>query len=234
MSIKNPLPGHQYGRSEPGYWYPRPDPPRRRRDPRRMRNLLGGLTAVLVIVVAVDWSNFHHQKLPGWMSGSALASPSYRNFPLAPPPPAVSTTTAVPAPAGYRGALAGDRIAGSSGSVSVGGLAVTANGWTTTSPGSGQQLLCVNASIANRNAVEAAYGSTDWSLQSPTGDVHTPIPAVYQPGEPPSLTDGRLIPGGSTSGRLCFSDPGIAGTYVVSYQPQVPGAGRGVWLVRLP
>jgi hypothetical protein len=26
MSIKNPLPGHQYGRAEPGHWYPHPAP----------------------------------------------------------------------------------------------------------------------------------------------------------------------------------------------------------------
>ena len=55
MSIKNPLPGHQYGTAEPGHWYPRPDPPRRpqRKKPHREVALVAVLVVAVVALVLV-------------------------------------------------------------------------------------------------------------------------------------------------------------------------------------
>ena len=236
MSIKNPLPGHQYGRSEPGYWYPRADPPPRRgRNPRNMRKLVSWLCVVLIAGATVDYAGIHHWALAAQGHG-LVARPVAAPYTSARPPTAPATSAA-PVPTGYPGAQAGDRPALGSAAVTVGGLAVAATDWVTMPLDGGQRSVCVTASITNRNAVEVGYGQMDWAIQSPTGDVHAPIPIVYDPGEasaqPPALTYGQLIAGGTTSGRVCFSDPGTAGNYVVSFRPEVQGGGRGIWLVRL-
>jgi hypothetical protein len=51
MSIKNPLTGHQYGRSEPGYWYPRDDTPNRGRPLGAPKQRLSVLVLILILAV---------------------------------------------------------------------------------------------------------------------------------------------------------------------------------------
>jgi hypothetical protein len=196
MSIKNPLPGHQYGRSEPGYWYPRDDPPRRPAGPKwikhRSRQVLGCLVAVLVVAVAADIAHVHRK------TGSTSITGIYNPTPAVPSPTApvltAPPTTASAAPTGYPGAQAGDQPAASNGAATVHGIQVTASRWVRMSIDGGQRAVCLTASISNKTAAEIAHGPQDWSLQSPTGDVHPPTVILYDSGspagQPPALHSG--------------------------------------------
>lgn len=235
MSIKNPLPGHQYGTSEPGYWYPREERPRRRQrswDKRTLRKL-AGWTIALVVIGGSAWASHAHQRLAS--APLATSSPAAGGI-LSAPAPTASATTRPVAPAGYPGAQAGDQPATANGSATIQGVAVTAGTWTRMSVTGGQPALCLDASLVNRTGSTISYSLQDWSLQSPTGDVHPPMEILYDTGTqanpPPALLFGQLIPGGSTSGRLCFPDPRTAGTYVAAFHPEIPGAGRAIWLVK--
>lgn len=241
MSIKNPLPGHKYGESVPGYWYPREVSRKRYRwDKRTSRQALGWLIALLVILVGVDAAHAHRKSpvtAPGvYQPAPVAAAPALSQSPSSTVPATVPPTT-LPTPSGYAGARPGDERASANGSATVNGVQVTAANWVKMTIDGGQPAVCFTAAIVNGTGSQVSYGFQDWALQSPSGDVHMPTMIMYAlgtpSGQPPDLSFGELIPGGRTSGRICFDNPEQTGTYVASFHPETSSGGRAVWLVTM-
>lgn len=147
--------------------------------------------------------------------------------------PVVTSTPELPTTTYYPGQHLGDIFANQSGAAVVSGITVSLTDPTATPATIGPASLCASVSMRNGSASEVAYDISNWSVQYPSGDVQQPE-AI---GTDNDLVSGRLIPGGSVTGKLCFDNPSQAGLYVLSFQPKaepVATAARAVWLVKQP
>lgn len=90
-----------------------------------------------------------------------------------------------------------------------------------------QSELCSHVSYANGSSASVSYFDVEWKLQTPSGQVED------RPGLSSTLNSGELVKGGTTSGQLCFSDPGATGQYVLIWKPNPFQSDRAVWLMNV-
>lgn len=112
-------------------------------------------------------------------------------------------------------------------SVSVANATVTAT-WAKAQDPTGSNQICAAVTIKNHNTSTISFNEFDFKLQSPSGKVEDAGVAFTN-----ALNSGDIVGGGTTSGNICFDDPGQAGTYVGIYKPDPFSADRGIWLVPL-
>lgn len=88
--------------------------------------------------------------------------------------------------------------------------------------------LCTTVTVENGSDSTASFSAFDWQLQSPTGAVLR----TSGTGSTTLLSTGELVPGGTTSGDVCFAnESGESGQFVVLYQPSFTfSTERGAWL----
>lgn len=81
-----------------------------------------------------------------------------------------------------------------------------------------QKTLCSTVTYQNGGSDTASFnGGFDWKLQDPNGAIMT----TGLLGSDNLLTAGQLVPGGKTSGDVCFDAPqgSPSGTYVLLLDP---------------
>lgn len=156
----------------------------------------------------------------------ATAPPQAAAPPPSPPPPPAAPSAAAPA---FPGQTKDDTVVQPGGEIRL-------SGWTTTSaalkktPSVFGKQLCTAVSMTNRDEKTQQYASFSWKLQSPSGDVKDT--ALSESNN--EFGVGELAPGGVKTGTLCFDDPGVAGVYVVLWEPDLfSSTDRGAWLNKL-
>jgi len=208
------------------------------------------LSVVAVVVVGGVWYS-HAHRLANWPStlrDLSRAAPPFSADRLTAPTttwtvpavtsttmtaPVVTSTPELPTTTYYPGQQPGDILADQSGAAVISGISVSVTKFTATPAAIGPASLCASVSMRNGSVAEVAYDVSDWSVQYPSGDVQQP--GLF--GTDSDLLSGRLISGGSVTGRLCFGNPDQAGLYVWSFQPgaaPVNTTDRAVWLVNQP
>lgn len=84
--------------------------------------------------------------------------------------------------------------------------------------------LVVALTMKNVDKKTHSYGSFDWKVQTPQGQViHSAITAEQ------SLSSGDFVSGGNTSGSVIFEVGSTKGTFYVIYKPGLIDASRGIW-----
>ncbi|MGM0721932.1 MAG: DUF4352 domain-containing protein [Actinomycetota bacterium] len=146
-------------------------------------------------------------------------------------------STATPAAAGsaasgdasgaFPGATADDVVTDAGETLTVRNLQIAA---TPLKPGDSTigQTLCSDVTYTNTGSgTESFNGGFDWKLQDPNGAALM----TTLLGSDSLLSAGRLAPGGTTTGSVCFDRPsGATGQYVLLYDPMDFSNGRGAWL----
>jgi hypothetical protein len=207
-----------------------PAAPKGRRARRVTRRMVAAL-AVVGVIVGLRYVQAHSPQSFAQRLGSPGKAASSNTTVSVPKPSPTdarvhAASTAISPYPGYR---PGDVIANSAGAVLLYGITATLYRPVRGTDVFGQATLCASVSLHNGSSAELTYELEDWALQSPSGDVQQPDLGDTDE----DLSDGQLIQGGNVAGTLCFDDPGQAGLYVVSFQPEV-GSGssrRVVWLV---
>ena len=168
---------------------------------------------------------------------TAVTTPPVSTAPTtAAPVVTAAPTTAAPATAppttaagvNYPGKEKADRVASPNGAVELSGFTTSVSNVAREEGYFDDGLICGSVTIRNRDTKAQAYGSFDFRLQTPGGEVKT---VTIAPGE--DLGFGDLITGGSKTGRVCWNDPGQPGQYIVIWKPDSFRADRGIWLVTL-
>ena len=119
-----------------------------------------------------------------------------------------------------------DRVVAGAGTVTVAGFTANASGWNRTTTPAGSNEVCADVSITNHNSGEQAFQLFQWSLQTPSGQ-------LKDSSSDTTLTATAVGAGATSSGRVCFDDPGESGQYEVMWKPKLLNASRGVWVFRL-
>jgi hypothetical protein len=192
------------------------------------------LFVVTGLVVTSAWYAANHA------ASSAPPSAPTSPVPLTDPTGATTTVPSFLPPMAYPGQEPGDVLANSAGTVELAGASVTLGSPRVDASLVGHMLLCVAVTVRDSSRPELGNVAVNWAVQSPSGSIDHP--ATLSSDE--VLEHGRLVPGASVNGKLCFNEPGQVGLYVLSYRPVAPPraktksrpepASRGVWLLRLP
>lgn len=172
--------------------------------------LLGMIVLVVIIAVAASAGS---KKSPNSSSGESANSHA--------------NTGCVSSPPSYPDHQSTDCVAPSDGSVGVANATATAT-WAHTTSSLGSNVICASVTIKNHNSSTISYNDLYWKLQTPSGKVED---ADFEtPNGATDLGSGNIVAGGSTTGTVCFDDPGQSGTYVGIYKPDPFQANRGIWL----
>ena len=118
-----------------------------------------------------------------------------------------------------------DRCANASGTVTMGGLAVTAKSLRVETDSLGSKAVCSAVTINNVSNGSQDYNVLDFKVQTPSGDVATA--STLNLAE--TLNSGTLVAGGVKTGQIC-SDYKGTGQYVLIYKPNPFESTRGIWL----
>jgi hypothetical protein len=86
----------------------------------------------------------------------------------------------------------------------------------------------ISVKICNRDEEAQAYGSIDWRLQTPGGQVIDPGFVVSAPTLTPRAD---LVEGGEVAGDVYFEIDGQRGDFYIIYKPDSFDASRGIWKV---
>ena len=141
---------------------------------------------------------------------------------------------------GYPGMLKQDRVAGADGTVELAGYTTSATGWARTTAESGQAVICGDVTMLSeaRQAdtndpgdVLEVVGAQNWAILTPDGSEGLLSAETSDFDALANFAQGQL--GGTSEGKVCFLDPQESGRYVVTWQPRLFNAARGVWLVKL-
>lgn len=171
------------------------------------------LLALIVVIFAVSTSG----------GGNTTADPTDSASP--------STSSATPDDEDTGGTFPGEQdsdIVGQAGTVlTLDEVSVTSTPLVPGDPTFGP-TLCTTVSVENGADETASYSIFDWQLQSPAGSVER----SGGTGSTTLLSTGELVPGGTTSGDVCFTnESGGSGQFVVLYQPTFTfSTERGAWL----
>ena len=121
-----------------------------------------------------------------------------------------------------------DVCAGSSGGLTLADMHVSAGGLSRSSRVLGVEI-CVDLELRNVATRSKDFSPWDFRLQTPGGEVKS-----FEWTAQTTLRRGVLVAGGTTSGRVCFSDAAEAGgQFVLIYKPSALSKTRGTWLLRL-
>lgn len=153
--------------------------------------------------------------------------------------PAAARTTQAPRPAetkpvetkaagiSYVGKQEDDKLAS--------GGQVKLSGWTTTASKLVQEsglfddtTLCTSVGMTNSDDAAQRYSSTDWTLQTPAGEVLD----IYFLVDNELEFSGELAPGGAVKNKsVCFEVDGVEkGQYILAWKPDWLHEDRGIWL----
>ncbi|MCU1454905.1 MAG: hypothetical protein JWN46_3051 [Acidimicrobiales bacterium] len=128
----------------------------------------------------------------------------------------------------YPGKIDLDHCADASGQVRNFGLTVTlTNPRRQVDETLKQKEICADVRYENRSGSTKTFNTFDWKLQTPAGIVQS----FELTGA--TLRAGDLVPGGTTSGAVCFTDPGDRGRFVFIWQPEFIRIDRGIWFANL-
>ncbi|MEJ5927822.1 DUF4352 domain-containing protein [Corynebacterium sp. H128] len=95
-------------------------------------------------------------------------------------------------------------------------LDITVNSFAAQSSPFGTQLSCANVTYTNNGDGEVSFqGYWDWKQQNPAGVITNP---TFSGGE--SLQSGKLAPGGTVSGDVCFEGT-APGEYKLNFEPSL-------------
>ncbi len=109
--------------------------------------------------------------------------------------------------------------------IQVGDLEVTAAALKPGQSLGSTKTLCVDVAYQNTGDAVERFSLIDWKLQDPNGAALTS--SIIGADNP--LSTGELAAKGKTSGPVCFTDPGLKGTYRVIYTPMF-GSDRVEWV----
>ncbi|MHB8438227.1 MAG: DUF4352 domain-containing protein [Acidimicrobiales bacterium] len=168
--------------------------------------LLGLIVVIVIIVVAAS---------AGSKNNNGVSANSHPN------------TGCVSSPPTYPDHQSTDCVAPASGAVGIANATATA-AWATATTELGTKVICATVSIKNHNTGTISYNDLYWKLQAPSGKVEDADFQTASGGT--GLGSGDIVAGGSTSGQVCFDDPGQAGVYVGIYKPDPFQSNRGIWL----
>lgn len=112
--------------------------------------------------------------------------------------------------------------------IQVGDLEVTAAELKPGQSLGSTKTLCTNVAYQNTGDAVERFSLVDWKLQDPNGAALT-AGIIGASGTP--LSTGELAAKGKTSGPVCFTDPGLEGTYRIVYSPMF-GGDRAEWVVQ--
>jgi hypothetical protein len=138
----------------------------------------------------------------------------------------------------YEGERTQDHVAGADGVATIGSLSATATNWARTTV-AGSALVCGDvkiqrATITSKDPFDAALqlaGDFTWELVTPA---HTTAPLDSSSSSLSALSDYLTNDQtGNASGKVCFTDPGGSGQFVVTWQPRLLRPERAVWVVKL-
>ena len=142
---------------------------------------------------------------------------------------------------GYRGMLTRDQLAGESGTVRLAGYTTTATGWARATTADRLAVICGDVTVRSPlkqgetndvRDVLTVVGAENWTLLTPGGTEEAVSSAASDFDALANfLSRGQL--GGTAKGKVCFADAGEKGRHVVTWQPRLFNAARGVWLVRI-
>jgi hypothetical protein len=90
---------------------------------------------------------------------------------------------------------------------------------------SNSSYLCTTVTYVNSGKDSKSFNMFDWKLQDPQGASRD----VTIGGSDKTLNSGELAPGGTTSGDVCFDDPGASGTYKVIYSASFWNNTKATW-----
>lgn len=119
-----------------------------------------------------------------------------------------------------------DLCANAANTVSLGGLAVTAQPFVAKNDSIGGKALCSSITIKNTSDNSQDYNELDFKAQTPSGDVAT-LSTLNFAG---TLNSGALIKGATKKGLVCTDNTGEKGQWVLIYKPNPFEATRGTWL----
>lgn len=93
--------------------------------------------------------------------------------------------------------------------------------------------LRLRVRILNRDQGDQTWNRTDFSIQSPAGEVYSPAVFVAGSGGTPLGINGGLVHGGVAEGDVWFHVGDRRGKFFVLWEPQheLSNQGRGVWSV---
>jgi hypothetical protein len=198
---------------------PRPDRQPRRPQSGKLRLLFEAVLILIIVILLAEGGND---------SGSAAA----------PDEDAVTASAKPTGPAAapvFPGEMRGDVVGQPGDSLTIDGLSVTASelfdGKTTTYDDS--PSLCTSTTLKNNSGAVITFDTFDWNLQTPGGVINY---TVHYGSDNQLSGGGKIAPGGSTSGDVCFSnDEAGPGQYVLLYTPPLtsdyqPPSGRAAWL----
>lgn len=142
-------------------------------------------------------------------------------------PAAAAPAPASPAAAAFPGAKKSDVIGQAGEALKLGDVTVTSaaivNGDATLGA-----TLCTPVSLTNGSKDTIDFNTYDWKLQSPGGTIVDPTIV----GSENMLRSGQIVPGGSTTGDVCFDNKAPeSGKYVVLYSPMFKlFSARAAWI----
>jgi hypothetical protein len=88
--------------------------------------------------------------------------------------------------------------------------------------------VCTSVTYQNGSNDEINFNLFDWELKNPAGVIGRPTVTTDQ-----ALNSGALSAGGNVAGRVCFDDPGAAGSYELLYSPSFFGGRQITWRASL-
>jgi hypothetical protein len=119
-----------------------------------------------------------------------------------------------------------DVCADSTGAVTLADMQVVARGLRRSQHVLGLEV-CVDVALRNLATGSKDFSAWDFRLQTPRGEVKS-----YEWTAQSTLRQGVLVAGGTTSGRVCFSDAvDQRGRFVLIYKPSGWSKARGTWLL---
>lgn len=141
--------------------------------------------------------------------------------------PASSGTGATQAGGAFPGATSNDVVGKPGETLSIGDMQVTASALKSGDSALGK-TLCTTVTYKYMGSTTGSFnGGFDWKLQDPAGAA---LMTGFT-GSNNALLAGQLVPGGTTSGDVCFDQKSSAsGQYVLLYDAMTFSSDRGAWL----
>lgn len=124
-------------------------------------------------------------------------------------PPVVEPGESATPEGGTIAARFGDRV-------TVGGITLVTDPLQDTGqPSSGGPAVCSTVAYENTGGAAAPFTPSDWSIRSAQGVITAPTST----GDDDLLGSGELVPGGRTSGRVCFEGTAAGSTLLYQGSP---------------